>query len=36
VLAGLTTQERGELVALLRRVLDSAPAQPFWSAEEGD
>jgi DNA-binding MarR family transcriptional regulator len=36
VLAGLTAQERGELLALLRRVLDSAPAQPFWSAEEGD
>jgi MarR family transcriptional regulator for hemolysin len=36
VLAGLTREERGELIALLRRALASAPAQPFWSAEEGD
>jgi MarR family transcriptional regulator, transcriptional regulator for hemolysin len=35
VLAGLTADERRELLALLRRALDSAPAQPFWSAEEG-
>ena len=36
VLAGLTAKERGELVGLLRRALDSAPAQPLWSAKEGD
>ena len=36
VLAGLTTDERGELLALLRRALDSAPAQPPWSSDEGD
>jgi MarR family transcriptional regulator for hemolysin len=35
VLAGLTADERRELLALLRRALDSAPAQPLWSAEEG-
>lgn len=36
VLAGLTVEERGQLLALLRRALDSAPAQPSWSSEEGD
>jgi MarR family transcriptional regulator, transcriptional regulator for hemolysin len=36
VLAGLTAEERGELLALLRRALDSAPAQPLWSSEEED
>jgi MarR family transcriptional regulator for hemolysin len=36
VLGGLTAGERGELLALLRSALDSAPAQPLWSAEEGD
>src|SRR5919204_4670053 len=36
VLAGLTADERRELLALLRRALDTAPAQPLWSAEEGD
>ena len=36
VLAGLTAQERGQLFALLRRALKSAPAQPMWSATEGD
>ena len=36
VLAGLTAEERGTLLALLRRALDSAPAQPLWSSEEGD
>jgi MarR family transcriptional regulator, transcriptional regulator for hemolysin len=36
VLAGLTADERRELLALLRRALDSAPAQPLWSAGEGD
>jgi DNA-binding MarR family transcriptional regulator len=36
VLAGLTEEERHELLALLRRALGSAPAQPLWSSEEGD
>jgi DNA-binding MarR family transcriptional regulator len=36
VLAGLTAKERGELLALLRRALDSAPPQPLWSSAEGD
>jgi MarR family transcriptional regulator, transcriptional regulator for hemolysin len=36
VLAGLAAEERRELLALLRRALDSAPAQPLWSSEKGD
>lgn len=36
VLAGLTSRERRELLGLLRRALESAPAQPVWSAAEGD
>ena len=36
VLGGLTTSERRELLKLLRRALESAPAQPLWSAEEED
>src|ERR687892_752939 len=36
VLGGLTEGERRELLALLRRALDSAPAQPLWSSGEGD
>jgi DNA-binding MarR family transcriptional regulator len=36
VLAGLTAAERAELVRLLRGALDGAPAQPLWSAREGD
>src|SRR5215212_4187453 len=36
VLAGLTTEERRDLLTLLRRTLDSAPAQPLWSSAEGD
>jgi DNA-binding MarR family transcriptional regulator len=36
VLAGLTAEERHELLALLRRALESAPAQPLWGSEEGD
>ena len=36
VLAGLTAAERRELLALLRRALHSAPAQPLWSSAEGD
>jgi DNA-binding MarR family transcriptional regulator len=36
VLAGLTAEERDDLVRLLRRALESAPIQPLWSAREGD
>ena len=36
VLAGLTAEERSELVSLLRRALESAPAQPLWTSEGGD
>jgi DNA-binding MarR family transcriptional regulator len=36
VLAGLTEAERRELLTLLRRALDAAPAQPLWSSEEED
>lgn len=36
VLAGLTAEERSKLVGLLRRALESAPAQPLWSSAEGD
>src|SRR6476620_4467124 len=36
LLAGLTAKERTQLLALLRRALDSAPAQPLWSSREGD
>jgi DNA-binding MarR family transcriptional regulator len=36
VLAGLTARERRELLALLRRALESAPAQPLWSSDVGD
>ena len=32
----LTAEERRELLALLRRALESAPAQSLWSSEEGD
>jgi len=35
VLTGLTANERSELVTLLRRALESAPAQPLWTSEEG-
>jgi MarR family transcriptional regulator, transcriptional regulator for hemolysin len=35
VLTGLTANERSELVTLLRRALESAPAQPLWTFEEG-
>jgi DNA-binding MarR family transcriptional regulator len=34
VLAGLTAAQRRDLAALLRRALESAPAQPLWSAAE--
>jgi DNA-binding MarR family transcriptional regulator len=36
VLRGLSGAERQELLALLRRALDSAPPQSFWTAKEGD
>jgi DNA-binding MarR family transcriptional regulator len=36
VLAGLTAQERADLMRLLRRALESAPPQPLWTAAEGD
>jgi DNA-binding MarR family transcriptional regulator len=36
VLQGLSATERAQLLALMRRALDSAPPQPLWSAEEGD
>ncbi len=36
VLAGLTSHERRALLGLFRRALQSAPAQPVWSATEGD
>ncbi len=36
VLAGLSAEERSELVRLLRRALESAPAQPLWTSQEGD
>jgi DNA-binding MarR family transcriptional regulator len=36
LLAGLTAEERHDLLTLLRRALESAPAQPLWSSDEGD
>jgi DNA-binding MarR family transcriptional regulator len=36
VLGGLTAADRKELVALMRRALASAPAQPPWRSDEGD
>jgi DNA-binding MarR family transcriptional regulator len=36
VLRGLTEAERGQLLALLRRALDSAPPQSLWTAAEDD
>ena len=36
VLGGLSAGDRRDLVALLRRALASAPAQPPWSSAEGD
>jgi DNA-binding MarR family transcriptional regulator len=35
LLAGLTAEERHDLMTLLRRALESAPAQPLWSSDEG-
>jgi DNA-binding MarR family transcriptional regulator len=34
VLRGLSAAERGQLLALLRRALSSAPPQPLWRADE--
>ncbi len=36
VLGGLTAADRRQLLALLRRALESAPPQPPWRFEEGD
>jgi DNA-binding MarR family transcriptional regulator len=36
VLRGLSAAERRQVLALLRRALDSAPPQAPWTAEEGD
>jgi DNA-binding MarR family transcriptional regulator len=36
VLSGLSADERRELLALMRRALDTAPPQPPWSSAEGD
>ena len=35
VLRGLSGAERRQVLALLRRALDSAPPQSLWTAEEG-
>ena len=35
VFAGLSADERSELVRLLRRALGSAPPQPPWTSDEG-
>jgi DNA-binding MarR family transcriptional regulator len=36
VLGGLSGAERRQVLALLRRALDSAPPQSLWTAEEGE
>lgn len=36
VLRGLSAAQRRQLLALLRRALDSAPPQSLWTAKEGD
>jgi DNA-binding MarR family transcriptional regulator len=36
VLRGLSATERRQLVTLLRKAFAAAPAQPLWSAAEGD
>ena len=36
VLRGLSAAERRQVLALLRRALDSAPPQSLWTAEEGE
>jgi DNA-binding MarR family transcriptional regulator len=35
VLSGLSDPERRQLLALLRRALDSAPPQSLWTSAEG-
>jgi DNA-binding MarR family transcriptional regulator len=36
VLQGLATEERRQLMKLLRKALSSAPPQPLWRSEEDD
>ena len=36
ILQGLASDERRQLMKLLRKALSSAPPQPLWSAAEGD
>lgn len=36
VLRGLSTTERRQLVALLRKAWEASPPQPLWSSDEGD
>jgi DNA-binding MarR family transcriptional regulator len=36
VLRGLSTSERRQLVALLRKAFAAAPPQPAWSSQEGN
>ena len=36
VLGALNAEQRTELLALIRCVLGSAPAQPLWTSTEGD
>ena len=36
VLQGLASEERRQLIKLLRKALSSAPPQPLWSSDEGD
>jgi DNA-binding MarR family transcriptional regulator len=36
VLRGISGAERHQMLALLRRALDSAPRQSMWTAEEGE
>src|SRR3954451_18595356 len=36
VLSGLSADERRDLLALMKRALASAPAQPPWTSAEGD
>jgi MarR family transcriptional regulator, lower aerobic nicotinate degradation pathway regulator len=36
VLQGLVSEERRQLMKLLRKALSSAPPQPLWSSDEGD
>jgi DNA-binding MarR family transcriptional regulator len=36
VLRGLSTAERRQLLALLRKAWETSPPQPLWSSDEGD